>query len=583
MTSRRLTAVLASGVAVLAAVPAGAQTNEQKKAITESLEQRIKRVRGSVIDPQTAGYYQLVVKADGFARDALCPTNDRERDALLRAGTDIFNWALRKKKNWGATASIFYSRSNPDLDDPTVKPDATIKFFTVEQKGADPKKCNPTMTDVGTLYSPLLPIEEGANPAPAHIELVTWFNDQSDQARIDLVPKLAGAMFGAVGLPPTLLDAAGSMLGTTPAQEIKELVDSERTSKARTRVYPRNAEEMGAIAHLGLREPNPAAPLTMKAQASFSFQPVSSIFSSNQSSFVSLASKGADEILNLNLAPEGTPRYLRQELGTNENYNQMLSATTYDVLNSRCESLYLHLRDTLKLSAVDSAVIVRAVAAKHPSLKELGQLTCLTGRAAHLAKVSITIPAVAPVRDETETGAPAKQARMKAVMNSFAALRATDPQYLSEIQWGAFRFPLTVYDAADKFGWDNQRREFSVATQGELHQLLRERVKSVGCWAYFEDLPVTFATGMGDVGAGNSSPVRKSAALALLADKSVSVIQFRYGGGAEAMVTSLAFVPRDAAAKEKMLSNESCKPGNPDREWMQAFLRPPAANGGARP
>lgn len=583
MTSRRLTAVLAGGVAILAAVPAGAQTSEQKKAITESLKQRLGPVQGSVIDPQTAGYYQLVVKADGFARDALCPTSDRERDALLRAGTDIFNWALRKKKNWGATASIFYSRSNPDLDDASVKPDATIKFFTVEQKGADPKKCNPTMTNVGTLYSPLLPIEEGANPAPAHVELVTWFNDQSDQARIDLVPKLAGAMFGAVGLPTTLLDTAAGALGTTPAEEIKELVDSERTSKARTRLYPRQAAEMGAIAYLGLREPSAAAPLTMKAQASFSFQPVSSIFSSNQSSFVNLAGKGADEILNLNLAAEGPARYLRQELGTNENYNQMLSATTYDVLNSRCESLYLHLRDTLKLSAVDSAVIVRAVAAKHPSLKELGQLTCLTGRAAHLAKVSITIPAVATVRDETETGAPAKQARMKAVMNSFAALRAMDPQYVSEIQWGAFRFPLTVYDAADKFGWDNQRREFSVATQGELHQLLRERVKSVGCWAYFEDLPVTFATGMGDVGAGNSSPVRKSAALALLADKSVSVIQFRYGGGAEAMVTSLAFVPRDSTAKEKMLSNESCKPGTPDREWMQGFLRSPAANAGARP
>jgi hypothetical protein len=583
MTSRRLTAVLASGVAILAAVPASAQTNEQKKAITESLKQRLGPVQGSVIDPQTAGYYQLVVKADGFARDALCPADERERDALLRAGTDIFNWALRKKKNWGATASIFYSRSNPDLDDANVKPDATIKFFTVEQKGADPKKCTSTMTNVGTLYSPLLPIEEGANPAPAHVELVTWFNDQSDQARIDLVPKLAGAMFGAVGLPTTLLDTAAGALGTTAAKEIKELVDSERTSKARTRLYPRQAAEMGAIAYLGLREPDPAAPLTMKAKASFSFQPVSSIFSSNQSAFVNLASKGADDILNLNLASEGPARYLRQELGTNENYNQMLSATSYDVLNSRCESLYLHLRDTLKLSAVDSAVIVRAVAAKHPSLKELGQLTCLTGRAAHLAKVNITIPAVATVRDETETGAPAKQARMKAVMNSFAALRAMDPQYVSEIQWGAFRFPLTVYDAADKFGWDNQRREFSVATQGELHQLLRERIKSVGCWAYFEDLPVTFATGMGDVGAGNSSPVRKSAALALLADKSVSVIQFRYGGGAEPMVTSLAFVPRDSTAKEKMLSNESCKPGTPDREWMQAFLRPPAANGGARP
>ena len=564
------------------ALPALAQNIDQKKAIAESLKQRIEPITGTIVDPETAGYYQLVVKADGFARDAFCPGDERERDALREAGVDIFNWALRKKKNWGATVSIFYERSRVDYDAPNSKADAEIKFFTVEQNGGNPKNCNTTTTNTGTLYSPLMPIQPGTDPAPTHIELLTWYNDQSDQARIDALPKLAGVLFGAVGLPPTLLDTAATAVGTNPAAEIKRLVDSDRTSKARTRLYPREAQEISATAYLGLREPDPTKPLTIKASATFSIRPISSIFSSNKPAFVSLAGKTPDDILDFNIATEGAPRYLRGVLGGNENYNQMLSATTYDVLSSRCDSLFLYLRDTLKLSTVDSAVIVRAVASKHPSLKDLYKIGCLTGRATLLAKVTITLPE--KPRETLDTGASAKQPRMKEVMDSMAALRATEPQYVSGIQWSAFRFPLTVYDAQDIFGWENQRREFTVATRGELHQLLRDPVKKVGCWAYFENLPVTFVAGMGDVDATSTSPVRKSAALALLPNNKVSVIQFRYGGGgSDAMVTSLAFVGRDTLAKEKMLSNENCKSGTSDREWMQSFLRPSAENGGSPP
>lgn len=581
----RVAAAFAAGV-MFAAAPAAAQNDDQKKLIAATMKERIEAQAGTALDPETAGYYQLMVTPQGFARDALCPDDRQERDRLASAANNIFTWALNKKKNWGASARIFFDRVSVDYDDPNLKPDAELRFFTVHQRGSDPKNCTVPMSNVSTVYSPLFPLLPGAEPPPVHVELVTWYNDQADQARIDLLPRIAGGLFGLAGLPPTLLDTAAAAAGTTPADEFKRLINTERTSKARTALYSRQAQYVGATAYLGLRDPVPTNVLTVKAKAVLTIRPISSIFSSTSPTFVSLAAQAPDQILNLNLASGGPPKYLYTVLGTIDHYNQMLTASSYEVLSNRCDSLDLHLQNQLKLSQVDSAVIVNAVARKiaggNPALSDLRKIGCLTNanRAAALEKVGIELPPIV----EGETGPPTKSPRMAKVMDGFAKLRGVPLESSGLLDWSAYRFPLTVYDSADRFAWENGRREFTADNIVELHKLLQERFTNIGCWAYFEDLPVVFASGMGDVGAGRDTPVRKSAALGRLSTGEVSVIQFRYGGGGDAArVTGVAFVPRDEMAKTRMLANSSCDKGDPARDWMQSFLRPAPVQAAAVP
>lgn len=581
----RVAAALAAGV-MLAAMPAAAQNDDQKKLIAGTMKERIEPQAGTALDPETAGYYQLMVTPQGFARDALCPVDRQERDRLAGAANDIFTWALNKKKNWGASARIFFDRVSVDYDDPNLKPDAELKFFTVQQSGSNPENCSVPMSNVSPVYSPLFPLVPGAEPPPVHVELVTWYNDQADQARIDLLPKIAGGLFGLAGLPPTLLDTAAVTVGTTPADEFKRLINTERTSKARTALYSRQAQYVGATAYLGLREPVPASALTVKAKAVLTIRPISSIFSSTSPTFVNLT-QAPDQILNLNLAAGGPPKYLYTVLGTISDYNQMLTAPSYDVLSNRCDSLDLHLQNELKLSQVDSAVIVNAIARKvasgNPALSDLRKIGCLTNanRAAALKKVGIELP---PPPPPDEVPPPAKAPRMAKVMDGFAKLRGVPLESSGLLDWSAYRFPLTVYDSADRFAWDNGRREFTADNIVELHKLLQERFTNIGCWAYFEDLPVVFASGIGDIGAGRDTPVRKSAALGRLSTGELSVIQFRYGGGGDAArVTSIAFVPRDEMAKTRMLANSSCDKSDPTRDWMQSFLRPAPVQAAAVP
>lgn len=565
---------------VAGAVPAAAQNVEEKKAIAGSLEkQRIEQKSGIAVDPEKSGYFQLVIEPTGFTRKALCPRDEAERDRLRSGAISLFNWALRKKKNWGASANLYFERPSVNYSDPELKPDATLKFFTVEQPSSNPDKCVAKETDTARYYSQMYPVDPDNTVQPVHVELLTWYNDVAQQSTIDKIPKIAGTLFGFVGLPAGLLGTVAGSLGFSPEEEIKRLVNQERMSTARTRLYPRQANDVQATAYLGLREPNGGDALTTQARATLTIQPISSIFSASEPYFVSLKSKTHGDILNLLIpsAVGGTPRYLFQVLGQNGDYNAIQNTADATVLSNRCETLDLYLRNTLKLSRVDAAVVLHAIAVQRGqanlTLSRLAAISCITARKTLLKKVNIDLPV-----DGDEAAPPASAARMHDAMLSIATLRGLTPDMTSTGQWEPVSFPLTVVDSADHFKWDGQERVYD-ENRAEFQELLRTSIKNFGCMVSFPDPPINFVSGLGQsIGVGNSSPIRKSAALAQLNDDSIVVIQFRYGGGgANAKIRGMSLVRRDDNARQKMLSQASCTPGV-GREWMQPFLRPAPQN-----
>lgn len=580
---RLLTRFLVSFICGLAlSTPLVAQSDAEKA--TASLQgPRVRTVKGTVLDPAKAGYYRVVLASSAFTHDDLCWRDSTERERLKKLAPSIWSIALKTKKDWGSAVSLVFDGTHPDFEATGFKPNLWAKFFAVQIDGSAPQDCQVSRADFSTFESPLIPFYESANPTIAYVQFTTWYNDVKDRGRVDALVRGGSALLAITGLPVGVLQPA------TPAlvDVIKDKIDKKRVANYVTELSPINPDKVEAQGFVGLREP-PSLLTGNEPRVAVKLVPVASVFAPQAMSFdtVDMSGYTAADILQRSISVRAADGTYTQSLldaligAKTAGLNSMLTDATDAGASSLCNQLALSLVNEFKFSTTDAAIILYGAALQRKEsrlTKNLRDLSCIASRENLLGRVKIKLlAAAAAVSAVPGASAPIGKEEMRDRMDVFAQFRATPLDSLPDSNWDIFSFPMTVYDASDKLGLQDQQATFTAEARTGLKSLFDEKTTRVGCWAYFEAPPLSFAPGLGSaIDATSTSPVRKGAALVMLASGETEILQFRFNGDAvRQRIDGLAFVKTDSAAKAQMLGNQNCKPGVAGREWIQSFLRP---------
>lgn len=571
MLTWQLRGALPALTLLLAATPGYAEdASTEAVKLDQSLSARVVPVSGSVLDEAKAGYFRVVTTPSHFTQATLCPASKEERDKLKELSTSIWAWALKRKKDWGASAQFVYGGPAPNFDADGFKPDAVMPFFTVHIDGS--KECTPGSVNFVTGQSPLFPLNN-ASATVIHIQFYTWYNDVADRDALGKIVEGGAIALTALGVP------AGALQPVQPkvVDTIKTIIDKNKSAKYAVDLNPTNPTMVEEAAYLGLREPA-SPPTGADPQVNVKLVAVASMFAPLQTDYsnVDLSGMSANDILNFSLSaptaanPSAITSLQNAITVVTPNFSKMLTDPTDVGASSLCDVLETNLRNDFHLSKVDAAVVLYGITLQRMQsglTKFARNVGCIAQRENTLALVKIKLP---PIVVPPLPGKAATRDQMRDAMDSFTALHFAPADGVPNSLWSMISFPLTIYDSADKFGWDNQQASFTdrAAFKGATDKVFSK----IGCWAYFPDLPIAFGPGLGTP--GPDSLVRKSAALVLLTTGEVEVLQFRYTTNADGpQIDGLAFVKADAAAKAQMLNSESCKPGA-GREWEQAYLRP---------
>ncbi len=555
---------------------ASAQGTDQKTAIQDSLTiSRVIPESGAALNRDTAGYFRLTLSPERFVRENVCPRSKAERNKLKNASASIWQWILKKKKDWGAGVEIVYGGRSPTFEADGFKPDMEAKFFTVVD-GANHKKCEIANFDYTKIKSPLIPMRLAGADQDVHLKFTSWYSEASDREGIlNLVTGVAG-LAGLVGVPVGLLDK----IKPVATDKIKTEIDNEKKATHKLRLNPHESDTTKYIAYLGLREPTSATQGT-DLKVKLELESISSLFSIGSSEYTDLSGLQPYQVLSYGIPsvdPETgstTTTPLRNFLSTQPSYISLNQAGTFDAISGSCSVLHGYLRDDLKFSAVDAAVIILNVikekVAVNPQLEGLYNFDCLVEPAINdsLKLVSISVAKSAP------NIVAVTQDQMKSLMNKVVSYSYTPAENLDASFNSIFGFPFIVSDPENHFGWPEKYKIFEQEDMPALKNLFDDSSLRFGCYTYFENAPYNFAPFLGNPVADTSlKDLRKSAALVRMKDGTVRHIQFRYSGVTEEpFVSGFGFVARDQRAEASMKLRNDCKNGTGDREWMAAFLR----------
>ncbi len=486
-------------LAVLAAASlGGAASAQEASGWYPFLGERIKlspsseRIEAADYKPREAGYVQLVVEPANVQAAASCGQDKRGwRQRLHQLWGDVSD----RKTTWGAGVQITYPgapNTEPQIE---VLPLQITRYSSANHCRAE--------SNNSPVRSPLLRVVTGgANPSA---KVISWKTKSVEAARVKEIFAAASSLSTLAGVPAGVASVAFGQ----PAQTLfLEQVSAEiRPGHTETfEVGSADPQTGGAkVVHVYLGAPartmadwRPEA--GNEPRMSVRLISVGSAFDTTAHVYPDLADRTASQLLDDVLWRGKTVRaYLREVAGTN--YEGLTTAQTLEAFDAQCPTMRSWLRESSGLSAVDSAIVMWAIAQSNPTLRPPGldfaeapavKSRCLAEDAVELARVGITLPT--PIEPEPETQPPPTRvaATSDQMINALEAM-ATVAAYGAETvpafaRQAAFGENLTILDPGRKV-LGGELLQQTLEGNAVIGDFVRTRFETLGCWLPFEQDP----------------------------------------------------------------------------------------------
>ncbi|MDO8411724.1 MAG: hypothetical protein Q7S93_16850 [Phenylobacterium sp.] len=446
------------------------------------------RIEAADYKPREAGYVQLVVEPANVQAAASCGQDKRGwRQRLHQLWGDISD----RKTTWGAGVRISYPgvlNTQPKIE---VLPLQITRYSSASHCRAE--------SNNSPVRSPLLRVVTGG--ASPSVEVISWKTKSLEAARVKEMFAAASSISVLAGVPAGIASVTfGEKAQTVFLEHVS--FDIQTGHSETFEVGSADPQTGGAkVVHVYLGAPARTMadwrPDTgNEPRMSVRLISVGSAFDTTAHTYPDLSGRSASQLLDDVLWRGKTVRaYLREVAGTN--YEGLTKAQTLEAFDAQCPILRNWLRESSGLSAVDSAIVMWAVAQSNPTLTPPGldfakapavKSHCLAEDAVELARVRITIPTPIEIQPPPTRVAATSDQMINALeaMATVAAYGAeTVPAFARQ---AAFGESLTILDPSRRI-LGGEMVQQTLEGNAVIGDFVRTRFETLGCWLPFEQDP----------------------------------------------------------------------------------------------
>lgn len=478
-------------------------------------------------DYKQAGYYRVSIRPNGVMNGKICPDSKAHRKAIEKIEAGLWDFALKKKNNWGTSLKVEFSSFDGVLGGDKNR-SFEVGLSKALQTGSGWDDC---MSEWGEIQfdTPYVPIKVNnfSGDSPVRINLRAWYGTEADKGRVD---SLWAGIKGAVGLIP-----GAPLLLAAVEGDARAFVDDKLSGKVMTD-YPHKVsfkEPLKDVA-FGIALPvlQTNGTLSYPATVNISVQFLGSVFAEG-AKFPDLSAVDSGRIDALLRVPVGTQAKPIENLVDDGIFGAVNQQTTMEGFASACAGLKKELADTVGLSEVDQMIYLWAMARDKFGANGLDRIGCLSDNAHILALAKITL---ATARTAVSWDV------MDSAMNTVAYMaRQPDAGFPAGLL-SVFEDGVTISGSPDLIGINDTSKTVSKA---ELATLINTKVDRMGCWAPRQgNVDQRFALFDGPERAlpAAKQSERVSAGIVRLEDGTSAVLSFQYSGKDTAGGGKLAYL-----------------------------------------
>ncbi|MGH6780790.1 MAG: hypothetical protein ACREB5_01605 [Sphingomonadaceae bacterium] len=462
-----------------------------------------------------AGYYRVSIRPEGVMSGQICPESKPHRKAIEKIEAGLWDFALKKKNNWGTSLKIEFSSLDGALGG-DEKRSFEFGLSKATQTGSGWDGCAGEW-GVIEFDSPYVPIKVNnfSGDSRVNINLRAWYGSDADKGRVDALWTGIKAGLGLIPGAPLLLAAVEN--------DARAFAEDKLNGKVMTD-YPHKIsvkEELKDVAFaIGLPVLQQNGTLSYPAKVNVAVQFLGSVFAEG-ASFPDMSGADVARVTALLRTPVGNQAKPVEELVDGDIFQSVNQQTTMEGFSSACAGLKKELADTVGLSEVDQMLYLWAMAHRKFGANGLDRIACLADNAHILALAKVTfVSAKSPVSWDVMDG----------TMRTVAYIaRQPDADFPAGIL-NVFEDNVTISGSPDLIGVNDTSKTVS---KTELAALINAKVDRMGCWAPRQgNIDQRFA--LFD-GAERAMPVaqqsdRVSAGIARLEDGTSAVLSFQYSG-----------------------------------------------------